>query len=192
MRAGPAVADQARKDLYVLAGQGQMLMECSYAETQQVFLFWNKSIPEFSGALRGAFPGVAPVVMGYCPKTSQVAAYIHKNFTGKEASVAQGEQVRVFDPAQLPGPRTGNNMNMRPGPYAQHEGRLVADKQAMIECHYPGINYPVYLWSRSLPLVGGQVNSAFLDYLKTTRGIKPAAVDVCPAKFYDADALQRY
>ena len=192
MRAGPAVADQARKDLYVLAGQGQMLMECSFSESKQQFLFWSKSIPQLSGALRGAFPAVAPVVMGYCPKTFTVASSIHKSFTGKESSVAQGEQVRVFDPAQLAGPRTGNRMNMRPGSYAEHEARLTAEKQAVIECHYPGINFPIYLWSRSLPLMGGQLNLQFLDYLKTAHRIMPAAVDACPAKFYDADALQRY
>jgi hypothetical protein len=193
MRAGPAVADQAKKDLYVLAGRGQTLMECGYPESKQVFLYWNKSIPEFSEALRGAFPGVAPVVLAFCPRTAQVASYIYKNFTEKGASVAQGEKVLVYDPAQLPARRTSYRTAQRAaGPMNPNEARVAADKQPLIECHYPGMNFAVYLWARSLPLVGGQINFAFLDDEKTIRGIMPGAVDACPAKYYDADALQKY
>jgi hypothetical protein len=119
-----------------------------------------------------------------------VASYIYKNFTQKEASVARGEQIRPFDPAQLQGARPGARRG--PGPYAQYEARLAAEKQPMIECHYPGINFAIYLWSRSLPLLNGQVNPAFLDYMKQVHSVMPAAVDTCPAKFYDADALQKY
>jgi hypothetical protein len=193
LRAGPALAEQAKKDLYVLAGQAQMIMECSYPQSKQTYLFWSKSIPRFSDALRGAFPAVAPLAAAACPGTGSVGA-IFKMLTQSEASEAT-EQVKVFDPAAL-APFAGRRgvpamYPPRPSPWSSREAALPAAKQEIVVCRYPQrTNFPVTFWNRTLPLVDGQINTGFLEYLKINRGITPVAVDACPARFNDANLLQ--